>query len=544
MDTKRLILFVVLSFSILLVWDSWQRKTAPVTDTTSQQDVSIPSSQKLNNTQDTKVITSESNFKLETGARIKVATDLYQIEIDTVGGDIRRLLLNNHLADNAQDKFLLLDDAQKPLLYVAQTGLIGNDLPTHKTIFTTDKTNYSLEHGQNNLDVKLNYKNQDVEVLKIISFERDSYQIQVRYEITNHGKVAITPSAYFQLVHDDESNQGSAVAPTFTGGAYYTDADKFQKIKFTEMKKHDLSLIALDGWAGVVQQYFASAWILPSNQKREFYTKQVADNIYSSGVLTQLPTIQPGEEKEFSTKLYSGPQIKEQLEKAAPGLVYTVDYGWLTFVASPLFVVLSWIQKVVNNWGGAIILLTVLIKILFYPLSASSYKSMAQLRELAPRLQSMKEKFGEDKVKFQQAMLELYRTEKINPMGGCLPILIQIPVFIALYWVLMGAVELRHAPFMLWITDLSVKDPYYILPIIMGISMIVQTKLNPAPTDPMQAKLMMIMPVVFSVFFFFFPAGLVLYWVINNLLSILQQWMINRSIHAATLAKKGNAPRT
>lgn len=544
MDTKRLILFVVLSFSILLVWDSWQRKTAPVTDTTSQQDVSIPSSQKLNNTQDTKVITSESNFKLETGARIKVATDLYQIEIDTVGGDIRRLLLNNHLADNAQDKFLLLDDAQKPLLYVAQTGLIGNDLPTHKTIFTTDKTNYSLEHGQNNLDVKLNYKNQDVEVLKIISFERDSYQIQVRYEITNHGKVAITPSAYFQLVHDDESNQGSAVAPTFTGGAYYTDADKFQKIKFTEMKKHDLSLIALDGWAGVVQQYFASAWILPSNQKREFYTKQVADNIYSSGVLTQLPTIQPGEGKEFSTKLYSGPQIKEQLEKAAPGLVYTVDYGWLTFVASPLFVVLSWIQKVVNNWGGAIILLTVLIKILFYPLSASSYKSMAQLRELAPRLQSMKEKFGEDKVKFQQAMLELYRTEKINPMGGCLPILIQIPVFIALYWVLMGAVELRHAPFMLWITDLSVKDPYYILPIIMGISMIVQTKLNPAPTDPMQAKLMMIMPVVFSVFFFFFPAGLVLYWVINNLLSILQQWMINRSIHAATLAKKGNAPRT
>ena len=544
MDTKRLILFVVLSFSILLVWDSWQRKTAPVTDTTSQQDVSIPSSQKLNNTQDTKVITSESNFKLETGARIKVATDLYQIEIDTVGGDIRRLLLNNHLADNAQDKFLLLDDAQKPLLYVAQTGLIGNDLPTHKTIFTTDKTNYSLEHGQNNLDVKLNYKNQDVEVLKIISFERDSYQIQVRYEITNHGKAAITPSAYFQLVHDDESNQGSAVAPTFTGGAYYTDADKFQKIKFTEMKKHDLSLIALDGWAGVVQQYFASAWILPSNQKREFYTKQVADNIYSSGVLTQLPTIQPGEGKEFSTKLYSGPQIKEQLEKAAPGLVYTVDYGWLTFVASPLFVVLSWIQKVVNNWGGAIILLTVLIKILFYPLSASSYKSMAQLRELAPRLQSMKEKFGEDKVKFQQAMLELYRTEKINPMGGCLPILIQIPVFIALYWVLMGAVELRHAPFMLWITDLSVKDPYYILPIIMGISMIVQTKLNPAPTDPMQAKLMMIMPVVFSVFFFFFPAGLVLYWVINNLLSILQQWMINRSIHAATLAKKGNAPRT
>ena len=260
-------------------------------------------------------------------------------------------------------------------------------------------------------------------------------------------------------------------------------------------------------------------------------------------MLTQLPSIQSGEKKEFSTKLYSGPQIQEELEKAAPGLSYTVDYGWLTFIASPLFMVLHWIHKLVNNWGGAIILLTVLIKILFYPLSAASYKSMAQLRELSPRLQSMKEKFGDDKAKFQQAMLELYRTEKINPMGGCLPILIQIPVFISLYWVLMGAVELRHAPFMLWITDLSVKDPYYVLPIIMGISMIIQTKLNPAPTDPMQAKLMMIMPVVFSVFFFFFPAGLVLYWVINNVLSILQQWMINRSIHAAALAKKGNAAR-
>ena len=542
MDTKRLILFVVFSFSILLLWDSWQRKHNPVAEVATQQDASVPSSQKLNSI-DTKTIVPDSNFKLETGSRIKVATDLYQIEIDTIGGDIRRLLLNNHLADNAQDKFVLLDDSQKPLFYVAQTGLIGNDLPTHKSTFTSEKTNYVLENGQNHLDVKLNFKNQDVEVSKIISFDRGSYQIAVRYEIMNRGKSAITPSAYYQLVHDDGSAQESKITPTFIGGAYYNEADKFKKINFKDMKKHDLSLISLDGWIGVVQHYFASAWILPGNQKREFYTKEVAQNIYSSGVLTQLPTIQSGEKKEFSTKLYSGPQIQEELEKAAPGLSYTVDYGWLTFIASPLFMVLHWIHKLVNNWGGAIILLTVLIKILFYPLSAASYKSMAQLRELSPRLQSMKEKFGDDKAKFQQAMLELYRTEKINPMGGCLPILIQIPVFISLYWVLMGAVELRHAPFMLWITDLSVKDPYYVLPIIMGISMIIQTKLNPAPTDPMQAKLMMIMPVVFSVFFFFFPAGLVLYWVINNVLSILQQWMINRSIHAAALAKKGNAAR-
>ena len=284
MDTKRLILFVVFSFSILLLWDSWQRKHVPVSEVTTQQDASVPSSQKLN-TADTKTISPDANFKLETGSRIKVATDLYQVEIDTVGGDIRRLLLNNHLADNAQDKFVLLDDAQKPLLYVAQTGLIGNDLPTHKSTFTSDKTNYVLENGQNHLDVKLNFKNQDVEVAKIISFDRGSYQIGVRYEITNHGKSAITPSAYFQLVHDDGSAETSKVAPTFTGAAYYTDADKYKKVKFSDMKKHDLSLIAVDGWVGVVQHYFASAWILSGNQKREFYTKQVADNIYSSGVL-------------------------------------------------------------------------------------------------------------------------------------------------------------------------------------------------------------------------------------------------------------------
>ena len=540
MDTKRLILFVVLSFSILLLWDSWQRSHMLADEALTKQDASIPSSQKIDKA-DTKTISPDTNFQLETLARIKVITDLYEIEIDSVGGDIRQLLLNNHFTENTQDKFILLDDAQKPLLYVAQTGLIGQNLPTHKSIFTTEKTKYVLEDGQNHLDVKFNFKGQDVEVTKIISFDRGSYQIGVRYEINNLSKTSITPSAYFQLLHDDASNQGSSLMPTFTGGAYYTEADKFKKINFSDMKKSDLSIIALNGWVGIVQHYFASAWILPGDQKREFYTKQVADNIYSSGVVTQLSAIQPGEKKEFSTKLYSGPQINDQLEKAAPGLTHTVDYGWLTFIASPLFLVLSWIYKLVGNWGGAIILLTVLIKILFYPLSAASYKSMGQLRELTPRLQSMKEKFGDDKVKFQQAMLELYRTEKINPMGGCLPILIQIPVFIALYWVLMGAVELRHAPFILWITDLSVKDPFYVLPIIMGISMIVQTKLNPTPTDPMQAKLMMIMPVVFSIFFFFFPAGLVLYWVINNVLSILQQWLINRSIHAAALAKKGNA---
>ena len=266
----------------------------------------------------------------------------------------------------------------------------------------------------------------------------------------------------------------------------------------------------------------------------------MTSNTYASGLKTGLSEILPGESLSFNATLYSGPQAKELLEKAAPGMELTVDYGWLTILAAPLFSVLSGIQKVVVNWGVSIILLTVLIKLLFYPLSAASYKSMAQMRELAPRLQSMKEKFGDDKQKMQKAMMELYKTEKINPLGGCLPILVQIPVFIALYWVLLGSVELRNAPF-LYISDLSSKDPYYLLPILMAASMFVQTKLNPKPTDPMQARLMMMMPIIFSVFFFFFPAGLVLYWLVNNLLSMAQQWHINRKIHAAALKKKGHA---
>jgi YidC/Oxa1 family membrane protein insertase len=283
---------------------------------------------------------------------------------------------------------------------------------------------------------------------------------------------------------------------------------------------------------------FLGAWIPQEGITREFYTKQLASDIYSIGTVSPVGQIAPGAKAEVPARLYLGPQTQSQLKSVAPGLEYAVDYGWLTIIAAPLFWVLSAIQKLVNNWGVSIILLTVLIKLAFYPLSAASYRSMAHLRELTPRLQSMKEKFGDDRQKMQQAMMELYKTEKINPLGGCLPILIQIPVFIALYWVLLGSVEMRHAPFMLWIQDLSAIDPYYVLPILMGLTMIVQTRLNPTPTDPIQAKVMMIMPVVFSVFFFFFPAGLVLYWLVNNILSIAQQWHINRATERATAAKK------
>jgi len=483
---------------------------------------------------------NDGSFKLATGQRVKVKTDLFEAEIDTIGGDLRRLVLNQHAAsDTKNGHFVLMDDAFKPMFYVAQSGLMGADLPNHKSQFTSTASDYSLADGQDTQEVRLSWAENGVSVDKIYTFHRNSYVIDVRFQINNASATAITPSAYYQIVHDSESNQGSMMMPTFTGGAYFTEADKFKKIKFNEMAKADLSKTTKDGWVGLVQHYFASAWIPKTGVEREFYTKKLSDNIYAVGVVTPNASIAAGTTTEIGAQLFAGPQVEEVLTKAAPGLEYTVDYGWLTIIAKPLFWVLSKIHGLVNNWGVAIILLTILIKAVFFPLSAASYKSMAQMRELAPRLQSMKEKFGDDKQKMQQAMLEMYRTEKINPMGGCLPILVQIPVFIALYWVLLASVELRHAPFFGWIQDLSATDPWFILPILMGATMIIQTYLNPAPTDPLQAKIMKIMPVVFSVFFFFFPAGLVLYWLVNNILSIAQQWYVNKTIHAAALAKKG-----
>ena len=545
MDTRRLILFVIFSFSILMLWDAWQQKNNPVLEPQATVQTapaaandSVAATGNVNDANQT--IVNEGGFRLTSGQRIKVKTDLFEAEIDTVGGDIRHLVLNKHRAEEVKNgNFVLMDDTFKPMLYVAQSGLMAANLPNHKSQFTTTASNYTLADGAASQEVRLSWEENGVKVDKIYTFHRNSYVIDVHYQITNGSAAPINPSAYYQIVHDSESNQGSAMMPTFTGGAYFTQADKFKKIKFGDMADQNLSKTSKDGWIGLIQHYFASAWIPKPGVEREFYTKKLSDNIYAIGVVTPKAPIIAGATAEIGAQLYAGPQTEKELVKAAPGLEYTVDYGWLTIIAKPLFWVLSKIHGVVNNWGVAIILLTVLIKAAFFPLSAASYKSMAQMRELAPRLQSMKEKFGDDKQKMQQAMLEMYRTEKINPMGGCLPIIVQIPVFIALYWVLLGSVELRHAPFFGWIQDLSATDPWFILPILMGATMIIQTYLNPAPTDPIQAKVMKIMPVVFSVFFFFFPAGLVLYWLVNNILSIAQQWYVNKTIHAAALAKKG-----
>ena len=553
MDVRRLILFVVLSFSILFFWSSWQERHAP--QVAQQVEVNQPQPASI-------ASANEKTFQLSSDKRVTVETDVFKAEIDTMGGDIRRIDLLKHHADYSnKEDLVLLDDRKSPLVYVAQSGLIGKDLPTHKTIFTAETTSYQLKDNQNEVVVTLNAENAEgVKVTKTYTFTRGSYAVKVGFKIDNASNAAIDPWIYYQIVHDSESNQGTKMMPTFTGAAYFTDADKYKKVKFTEMAKEDLSKNAKDGWIGLVQHYFVSAWIPATNQAREFYTNKLGDKVFAIGAKSSLGMIAPGASKEVSADLYMGPQTHDELVKTAPGLEYTVDYGWLTFIASPLFMVLSAINSLVHNWGVAIILLTILIKLAFYPLSAAGYRNMAQMRELAPRLQSMKEKFGDDRQKMQQAMMELYKKEKINPMGGCLPILIQIPVFISLYWMLLGSVEMRHAPFMLWIQDLSAPDtlfgslpewlpllggmPIGLLPILMAATMLIQTKLNPKPTDPVQAKVMLIMPIVFSIFFFFFPAGLVLYWLVNNILSIAQQARINHLIHAGALAKKkGNAAR-
>lgn len=544
MDTKRLVLFVIFSMSILMLWEAWQRLNVPalvVPQTSSiAQDASVPSQLASAPANVVKTeITDNSDYKLLSGQRISVTTDLFKANIETVGGDLRRLeLLKHRASENDTSNFVLLDDAGKPMTYVAQSGLIGGDLPSHKSVFSAAATSYQMQDGKDSLEVRLSWAGNGVTVDKIYTFHRNNYVINVTYVVNNGTEVAITPVVYYQIVHDKDSNQGSKLMPTFTGGSYFTDATKFKKLSFSAMDKEPLKLTANDGWVGLLQHYFVSAWIPKDGLAREFYTKKLTEHMYIIGTKSTLTNIAPGASLTIPARLFSGPQTKDDLKAAAPGLEFTVDYGWLTVVASPLFWMLSKIHGLVLNWGVAIILLTVLIKAAFFKLSATSYRSMAKMRELAPRLQSMKEKFGDDKQKMQAAMMELYKTEKINPMGGCLPILVQIPVFISLYWMLLGSIELRHAPFFGWIHDLSAIDPYYILPIFMGATMIIQTYLNPPPTDPLQAKVMKVMPVVFSVFFFFFPAGLVLYWLVNNVLSIAQQWYINKTIHAETVLKK------
>ncbi len=548
MDIQRLILFIVFSFSVFLLWDAWmayERPQGPQSGTpgvASGRDESVPApTAAVTGTPTSIAPTDAAGSTLARGERIQVKTDVYEAEIDLNGGDLRRLVLTRHGSTLDRTQPLVLWADEPPHFYVAQSGLLGEGLPTHKTVYQAAQRSYELDPSAQEVVVRLEWRGEGLEVAKLITFRRSSYLIHIGYELKNGTGQPLNVSSYFQLLRDATPPAGeSSLTPTYTGPAWFTQAGKFRKHPFSDVGKDPKEdvLLATDGWIAVLQHYFLSAFLPPEGVQREFYTRKLPGDLYATGVILPIGTVAPGATATVSMPIYAGPQEQATLKELAPGLDLAVDYGLLTVIAAPIFWLLAWIHKGVANWGWAIIILTVLIKLAFYPLSAASYKSMAKMKVLAPRLQRLKEQYGDDRQKLHQAMMELYKTEKINPLGGCLPILIQIPVFIALYWVLLYSVEMRHAPFALWIQDLTAPDPYYVLPVLMGISMYVQAKLNPTPPDPIQAKVMTILPVVFSVFFIFFPAGLVLYWVVNNLLSILQQWRINHVLAQAAKAAR------
>ncbi len=549
MEIQRLLLFLVFSMSLLFLWQEWQdyqRGPAPVAreaaGSAGPQGAPVPSAGAPTVGQDLlrQQGVPDAAAPPAAGETVTIETDVLRAEISTLGGDLVRLELLRHVGTVDKDRPLVLFERSGSRTYVAQSGLIGNNLPNHRTAFTVVPGPRRLEQGADELQVKLTAPvSERVSVEKIYAFRRGSYVVDVSFRVNNAGAAAVTPFAYYQLVRDGEPPEGDpAMLHTYTGAAVYTDADKFRKISFSDIAKDKSGLpkTATDGWIGIVQHYFVGALVPEGDVSREFYAKQLDKDLYSTGVIVPVGTIEPGAEKAVTTRLYAGPQEQEALAKLAPGLDLVVDYGWLTVIAVPLFWVLQQFHKLSGNWGVAIILLTVLVKGIFYPLSAASYRSMAKMKAVTPRLQKIKEMYGNDRQKLHQAMMDLYKTEKINPLGGCLPILIQIPVFIALYWVLLASVELRNAPFALWIKDLSVADPYFVLPLVMGATMWIQMKLNPTPPDPIQARVMQIMPIAFTVFFLFFPAGLVLYWLVNNVLSIAQQWHITRSMEKAAAA--------
>ncbi len=550
MDIPRIIATVVFVGSLVLLGDAWLKQnqdTSP--DVTTQPTISESASTLPTASSGETISKSEDTMlPVVTGASAKsdlvtVETDLFIAKIATNGGGLKELVLKEHHVKGNKNESLRLFELNPLRTYTAEAGLLGLNLPNHNTKFIATKSEYLLDAGQNTLQVSLIADTGNAKVTKTYTFRRGLYAIDVAFGLVNRSEEALDADAYFQIIRDGGAAEGDTkFQPTYTGGAVYTDESKFTKVDFKDMDRGKVKYpkIANDGWVAFVQHYFVAAWLPESAAQREYFTRSLGNNLYAMGYVQKLGSVQPGELRNVSTRLYAGPQEQDKLKVLSPGLELVVDYGWLTILASPLFWLLSTLHGFIGNWGWSIVLLTLIIKLIFFPLSAAGYKSMAKMRVLSPRLQQLKESYGDDKQKFQQAMMELYKTEKINPLGGCMPILVQIPFFIALYWVLLASVELRDAPFIFWITDLSAKDPYYVLPVLMALSMVAQSWLSPAPPDPVQAKVMKIMPVVFSIFFFFFASGLVLYWLVNNVLSIAQQWTITRAIEGG---KPGNAKR-
>jgi YidC/Oxa1 family membrane protein insertase len=533
---------MIFAFSSFMLWENWQQykqpkpaTTTPAASAPATGGSAAPTPSVNLQAGAAAVATAPAAAAQNNAASFVVETDLIKASISTQGGDLLGLELKKYKeSDNKESSFHLFDAKHQ---YAAQSGLIGDGLPNHRSLFHRVDGPLQLSDGSNELKVRLEADGpQGVRVAKILTFKRASYQIDVAWEITNGSDKPLTPHAYFQIQRDDVDPAGSTrMMQTFTGPAVYTDADKYQKVKFGDIadNKAKFAKTADNGWLAMVQHYFVAAWVPAQGVQREFYMRKIdGSNLYQTGIILPVSAIGPGTSTMVNTTLFAGPQEQAALKAVAPGLDLVVDYGWLTVIAAPIFWALQFIHGLVGNWGWAIVLLTVAIKAAFFPLSAASYKSMAKMRVVSPRLMQLKERYGDDKARLNQEMMKLYQTEKINPLGGCLPILVQIPVFIALYWVLLGAVEMRDAPWIGWITDLASADPYYILPVIMIVSMIIQMKLNPTPPDPIQAKVMMAMPFIFGIMFLWFPAGLVLYWVVNNILSIAQQWQITRMMEA------------
>ena len=555
MDTQRLILFVIFSFSALFLWEAWQREHRPPPPPVTQAAPATSAEAPVPTVTPAPGAAATANpnatpAAAPAGETIAIRTDLYTADIDTAGAVISQVALNEHRDTEDKTRPYLLLQKNADRTFVAQSGLLGEGLPNHRTLWQPLPGPRELAPGADTLQLALQASaaNGD-KVVQTLTFHRGSYVIDVDFAITNAGTVPIAPHAYFQFTRDtkSQSKQNSMAPSSYIGPVIYNESDKFKKVAFGELdkdaadpsRKSPFAKSTDNGWVGMVEHYFVAAWLPPDEPKspREFYARKLDNGLYAAGVIVPAPSIAPGATGDVKVKLYVGPQVQDTLKSLAKGLDLVVDYGIFTVIAAPLFVLLKWLHALVHNWGWAIVLLTIIIKSVFYPLNHASARSMAKMKVIAPKLKALQEQYSKDKQQLQIKMMEMYKTEKINPLGGCLPILVQIPVFIALYWVLLSAVELRHAPWIGWIHDLSAPDPWYVLPVIYAITAYLQVKLSPTPIqDPVQAKVMQIMPIAFSVMFIFFPAGLVLYWLINNSLQIFQQWHMNRVIGRETAA--------
>jgi YidC/Oxa1 family membrane protein insertase len=551
-DQLRNLLLIALCVVGFLLWQAWQKdygpKPVPPAPTAAVSEDGLPAPVVEEDVPALPNISNDVPAAAPDGPsvtaapdydKIRVRTDLLDVDINLRGGGIRRLaLLDYPVSLEDKDAPFQLLEFQPPNVFLAQSGLRGkaaagdSNVPDHHALFSADKTDHVLADGEDTLNVKLHWKSDDgVRITKIYTFHRDSYVVDLRYQVENGSGEPWGARMYGQFQRSEVVPEGGLFRTyTYTGGVISGPEKPYEKIDFSDMRDVDLKRSQSGGWIAMIQHYFTSAWVPAAEGSNYFYSKAVADDRFVLGVMTPHVSVPPNGTGSVALRLYAGPKVQERLKAVAPNLERTVDYGWLWMIAEPLFWLLTKIHGFIGNWGFSIIVLTMLIKLAFFHLSATSYKSMARMRKLQPRVMDLRDRFAGDKAKLNQAMMELYKKEKINPLGGCLPILVQIPVFISLYWVLLESVSLRQAPFILWIHDLSLHDPYFVLPLLMGITMFAQQKLNPAPPDPMQARIMMALPFVFTFLFLFFPSGLVLYWFINNLLSIAQQWVITKKI--------------